>query len=89
MSGLNYLSEREWVVFTIEEELNNLEYLAPSRQQFSTLELEVLRESLVRLSRIVTNLDKGAEEQLLPRWLQRKPPNAPTGAADDVLAASA
>jgi hypothetical protein len=27
MNGLNYLSEREWVVFTIEEELGNLERL--------------------------------------------------------------
>jgi len=76
MSGLNYLSEREWVVFAIEEELGNLERLAATRLEFSDLELDVLHRSLVRLNRVVTNLDGGAEKEPLPHWLQRKPGDA-------------
>jgi len=90
MGGLDYRCEREWVVFTIEEELGNLERLASTHQQFSDRELDVLHQSLVRLNRIVTNLDKDTEEEPLPHWLQRKSVDTTaSGTDDDKSAASA
>ena len=83
MSRLNYLSEREWVVYTIEEELHNLERLAPRRDAFDAEELNALRECAIRLNRFVSNLDSDADEEPLPHWLRRKPSGAPTGEADD------
>jgi len=83
MSRLNYLSEREWVVYTIEEELDNLERLAPPRDAFSTEELNALRQSAVRLNRFVSKLDSGADEEPLPHWLQRKPSHTPADEDDD------
>jgi len=72
MSRLNYLSERECVVYTIEEELGNLERLAPPREAFSDEELNALRQSVVRLSRFVSNLERDDGDERLPHWLQRK-----------------
>jgi len=83
MSRLNYLSEREWVVYTIEEELNNLERLEPAREAFSNDELDALRQSAIRLNRFVNNLERDADEEPLPHWLQRKSPDTPGNETDD------
>ncbi len=76
MSRLNYLSEREWVVYTIEEELQNLERLAPAHEEFSKEELMALRQSLARLNHIVSDLNKDVGEEKLPPWLQKKRPDS-------------
>ena len=81
MSGLNYLSEREWAVYTIETELQNLERMVSAREAFSVEELTVLRRSLARLNQIMSDLDEDAGEDGLPAWLQRKPAISPTGSS--------
>ncbi len=82
MSGLNYLSEREWAVYTIEKELQVLERLSPARAAFSGEEMKVLHQSLAQLQQIVSDLDKDAGENELPTWLQRKPAFSPTGGSE-------
>ena len=77
MSGLDYLSERQWVIYTIEEELGNLERLVASRQQFNHDELNILADCQIRLNGILAALASGPGEEPLPAWLQRKEEAAP------------
>ena len=83
MSGLNYLSEREWAVYTIDKELQILQRLTAAREAFSGEELMVLRRSLARLSQIVSDLDENVGEDSRPAWLQRKPAISPTGNSEN------
>ncbi len=82
LSRLNYLCEREWVVYTIEEELGKLERLNPAREAFSEEELNALRQSLIRLNRFLSNLESDADDKPLPHWSQRKSPGTPASDID-------
>lgn len=83
MSRLDYLCERESVVFAIEEELERLERLAPAREEFSDDELDALHQSVLRLNRFISNLEADADDDRLPYWLQRKPPAKPARQSAD------
>ena len=72
MSGLDYLSEREWVIFTIEEELGRLERLVAGGERFGHQDFKILADCRTRLDRVLTTLTNATAEEPLPDWLRRK-----------------
>lgn len=72
MSGLDYLSEREWIISTIEEELGRLERLVADGERLSPQDLNILAECRARLEGIFATLAKAPADEPLPPWLRRK-----------------
>ena len=72
MGGLDYLSEREWTIFAIEEELGRLEHLVAGGERLSAQDVKILADCQSRLNRILATPASVAADEPLPSWLQRK-----------------
>ena len=82
MSGLDYLSEREWVIFTIEEELGRLERLIAGGERLRPQDLEILAQCQARLQRMLAMSAGVSADEPLPAWLRRKE-DVPTAKPSD------
>ena len=72
MSGLDYLSEREWVIFTVEEELGRLERLIAGGERLNPQDLEILTQCQTRLECMLAMTASAPADEPLPAWLRRK-----------------
>ncbi len=90
MSRLNYMSDIELAILTIQEELDCLERHVTSGGRFDEYDARALLDCLQRLAVIVAASDKPkssdweTSEEPLPPWLQRREDDKEAAAAEPV-----